>query len=216
MAPPTSRAALWTIGKISTSIQSFYLQPPPALLRLHRPLLDSLFPPPPSRTFPSTRLVSERIPPNTPTVYRFESPTQRGYTTDGLYGEWCWDKVPPDTSVRAVHKQKKKNKHNKNTAWVVFFREKVWCILFLPRLRRPGSMPASAVGPRASHETSPMHNLPQPMSPDANNQNPLHGSDPGDDRWFVVYRGITPGVYRSYLESQLNTTGIPNSSYQAV
>ncbi|KAK7007689.1 hypothetical protein R3P38DRAFT_2792515 [Favolaschia claudopus] len=46
--------------------------------------------------------------------------------------------------------------------------------------------------------------------------NPLHGSDPGDDRWFVVYRGILPGVYRSHLECQLNTLCVSGAVHESV
>ncbi|KAJ7472808.1 hypothetical protein FB451DRAFT_1399006 [Mycena latifolia] len=46
--------------------------------------------------------------------------------------------------------------------------------------------------------------------------NPLNGSKDLDDRWHVVYRGITPGVYRSHLESQLNTLGVPGALHKAI
>ncbi|KAJ7138904.1 hypothetical protein C8R46DRAFT_1234143 [Mycena filopes] len=37
-----------------------------------------------------------------------------------------------------------------------------------------------------------------------------------DDRWYVVYRGICPGVYRSHLECQLNTLGVPAALHEGV
>jgi hypothetical protein len=45
--------------------------------------------------------------------------------------------------------------------------------------------------------------LPQPMSlaPSAAN-NPLNGTEDLDDTWFIVYRGISPGVYRSQLSRE--------------
>ncbi|KAJ7830020.1 hypothetical protein B0H14DRAFT_3465213 [Mycena olivaceomarginata] len=45
--------------------------------------------------------------------------------------------------------------------------------------------------------------------------NPLHGTEDLDNTWFIVYRGIKPGVYHSLLEALLNTTGVSNSLYQA-
>ncbi|KAJ7062986.1 hypothetical protein B0H15DRAFT_807851 [Mycena belliarum] len=39
--------------------------------------------------------------------------------------------------------------------------------------------------------------------------NPLN-SDP-NSRWYVVCRGVRPGVYHSYLECSLNTSGVPGN-----
>jgi hypothetical protein len=41
--------------------------------------------------------------------------------------------------------------------------------------------------------------LPRPIESAglANEHNPLHGMETLDDRWFIVYRGIAPGMYRS-------------------
>ncbi|KAJ7477057.1 hypothetical protein B0H11DRAFT_2235011 [Mycena galericulata] len=45
--------------------------------------------------------------------------------------------------------------------------------------------------------------------------NPLHSdqSMPGKGIWYIVYSGITPGVYQSSLECSLNTVGLPNAVY---
>ncbi|KAJ7829905.1 hypothetical protein B0H13DRAFT_2372254 [Mycena leptocephala] len=46
--------------------------------------------------------------------------------------------------------------------------------------------------------------------------NPLHGGGVrGNGRWYVVYRGITPGVYQSSLECNLNTRGLSRSCYDS-
>ncbi|KAJ7169366.1 hypothetical protein C8R43DRAFT_1121239 [Mycena crocata] len=58
--------------------------------------------------------------------------------------------------------------------------------------------------------THPIQALPQPQNPEDNDEeNPLNGDEPfdGNSLWYIVYRGITPGVYRSHLECQLNTLG---------
>ncbi|KAF8997035.1 hypothetical protein BDZ89DRAFT_1052182 [Hymenopellis radicata] len=33
--------------------------------------------------------------------------------------------------------------------------------------------------------------------------------------WYCVYRGLSPGIYRSYLKCALNTLGIPHGSFEA-
>ncbi|KAJ7477126.1 hypothetical protein B0H11DRAFT_2234603 [Mycena galericulata] len=57
--------------------------------------------------------------------------------------------------------------------------------------------------------------LPLP-APVIDSSNPLNGDETLDDTWYIVYRGITPGVYRSHLESQLNTLGIPGAIHESV
>ncbi|KAJ7116753.1 hypothetical protein C8R46DRAFT_1239366 [Mycena filopes] len=54
--------------------------------------------------------------------------------------------------------------------------------------------------------------LPEPTT--TGNPNPLHGADFAPN-WHVVYAGITPGVYGSYLECALNTIGLSCASYQS-
>ncbi|KAJ7205083.1 hypothetical protein C8J57DRAFT_1259100 [Mycena rebaudengoi] len=56
--------------------------------------------------------------------------------------------------------------------------------------------------------------LPTPMLT-SDLPNPLHGSHI-NNKWFVVYRGITPGVYQSLLEALLNTVGVPTSLYEGI
>ncbi|KAJ7058423.1 hypothetical protein C8F01DRAFT_1303981 [Mycena amicta] len=36
-----------------------------------------------------------------------------------------------------------------------------------------------------------------------------------DGKWYFVYKGITPGIYRSYLESQLNVLGLSAASHDS-
>ncbi|KAJ7901030.1 hypothetical protein B0H14DRAFT_3422939 [Mycena olivaceomarginata] len=57
--------------------------------------------------------------------------------------------------------------------------------------------------------------LPLPIT-DTDTVNSLNSSEADDDTWYVVYRGIAPGVYRSHLECQLNTLGVSNSTHERV
>ncbi|KAJ7805454.1 hypothetical protein B0H14DRAFT_3771589 [Mycena olivaceomarginata] len=59
---------------------------------------------------------------------------------------------------------------------------------------------------------APIASLPEPISPIIASNALSVTSETDDDRWYVVYRGIRPGVYRS----QLNTLGVKNSVFQAV
>ncbi|KAJ7601974.1 hypothetical protein DFH06DRAFT_1351784 [Mycena polygramma] len=50
-------------------------------------------------------------------------------------------------------------------------------------------------------------------APDPDPSNPLH--DDSDGRWYVVYKGINPGVYSSSLECSLNTRGLSCATYDS-
>ncbi|KAJ6493509.1 hypothetical protein C8R47DRAFT_1213797 [Mycena vitilis] len=50
-------------------------------------------------------------------------------------------------------------------------------------------------------------------APDPDPSNPLH--DVSDGRWYVVYKGINPGVYSSSLECSLNTRGLSCATYDS-
>ncbi|KAJ7143230.1 hypothetical protein C8R46DRAFT_1233005 [Mycena filopes] len=45
---------------------------------------------------------------------------------------------------------------------------------------------------------------------------PMHGDDALDDVWYIVYRGVRPGVYHSLLEALLNTVGVSNALHESV
>ncbi|KAJ6499620.1 hypothetical protein C8R47DRAFT_1211929 [Mycena vitilis] len=61
----------------------------------------------------------------------------------------------------------------------------------------------------------PLPDLPIPQRFDAETHNPLHGATPSNPLWHVVYAGITPGIYASYLECALNTVGLSGASYES-
>ncbi|KAJ7670621.1 hypothetical protein DFH06DRAFT_1124936 [Mycena polygramma] len=57
-----------------------------------------------------------------------------------------------------------------------------------------------------------------PTSADLEQRNPLHGYAEGDNdkqKWYVVYAGIDPGVYQSYIECALNTVGLSNAAFDS-
>ncbi|KAJ7721102.1 hypothetical protein B0H16DRAFT_1896591 [Mycena metata] len=57
--------------------------------------------------------------------------------------------------------------------------------------------------------------LPQPINIQQT-LNALNNNTEFDDKWYIVYRGITPGVYRSHLESQLNTVGVRSALHESM
>ncbi|KAJ7731414.1 hypothetical protein B0H16DRAFT_1733353 [Mycena metata] len=65
---------------------------------------------------------------------------------------------------------------------------------------------ALALAPDGSM-TAPLVPPPSPANPQQGS-NPLHAGRVADSFWYVVYHGITPGVYASSLECSLNTQGL--------
>ncbi|KAJ7496071.1 hypothetical protein B0H11DRAFT_2227076 [Mycena galericulata] len=66
--------------------------------------------------------------------------------------------------------------------------------------------------------TIPISSLPVPVSPSppVSSHNPLHGeAGCTDHQWYIVYAGITPGIYRSYLECALNTLSLPGAVHDS-
>ncbi|KAJ6561831.1 hypothetical protein B0H19DRAFT_1259475 [Mycena capillaripes] len=57
--------------------------------------------------------------------------------------------------------------------------------------------------------------LPQPIHVE-DAVNPLNDDEHFDGKWYIVYRGVTPGLYRSHLESQLNTLGVWGAIHESV
>ncbi|KAJ6452137.1 hypothetical protein C8R47DRAFT_1169392 [Mycena vitilis] len=170
------------------------------------------------------------------TRYYFESPTKRGYTDEWSVAGAATQGVE-NAHVHRVQKAQKKRKNIK--AYVVFVGR-------VPGVHPSWRETANATngvsgaihrGYRSDQEAedafayaeargwtrvSPgpvaaIHTLPTPLqATDSDAPNPLNGCEELDNTWFVVFRGITPGVYRSLLEALLNTVGIPNATYQTV
>ncbi|KAJ7015937.1 hypothetical protein C8F04DRAFT_1283752 [Mycena alexandri] len=68
--------------------------------------------------------------------------------------------------------------------------------------------------PSPANPSPPIPALPEPLQ-SLHISNPLHGSAASKPRWHVVYAGIRPGVYASYLECALNILGLRSSAYQS-
>ncbi|KAJ7325482.1 hypothetical protein DFH08DRAFT_886700 [Mycena albidolilacea] len=212
------------------------LTPPP---RTPSPRARSLARESSSRTFPTIRPRTYRTALTTPpTIYSYGNSAQAGYTLDWAVAGVATQGVP-HSHVRAVQKSSPKKPRSKRHAYVVF--AGLQCGVFRtweqtkPLVDRvPNSIfrgystvsEAEAAFAYAQMRQwtrvsyAPLASipaLPQPVgSAFADEENPLHGTEALDNRWFIVYRGIMPGVYRSHLECQLNTLGIPAALHEAV
>ncbi|KAJ7481408.1 hypothetical protein B0H11DRAFT_1915560 [Mycena galericulata] len=124
-----------------------------------------------------------------PTLYHFESPTRRGYTHDWAETKPLVNSVPNNIfrGYYTVAEAQAAFQYALQRSWV-----------------RSVDTPVTAI---------PALPLPAPV---IDSSNPLNGDETLDDTWYIVYRGITPGVYRSHLESQLNTLGIPGAIHESV
>ncbi|KAJ7041284.1 hypothetical protein C8F04DRAFT_1253347 [Mycena alexandri] len=169
-------------------------------------------------------------------VYYFESPSGRGYTSS-------WAVAGAETQgirgghVHTVSKGAKK-KHVKKAAYTVFFGRvpgvfQTWEDVQLSvngvsnaifrGYSTIGAAHAAYAYARARSWTRVCGSVPlavptpltsPPVATEVEPPNPLHGAL--DDTWYVVYRGVSPGVYHSVLEALLNTVGLRNSLYEGV
>ncbi|KAJ7028875.1 hypothetical protein C8F04DRAFT_1265439 [Mycena alexandri] len=167
--------------------------------------------------------------------YYYDSPTRSGHTTEWSVAGTATQGVP-GAHVRGVSPRKKKTK---KAAYVVFCGRRcgvfeTWsqtkplvdgvrnCIFRgYTTLEAAESAFAYAVvrsWTRTSDSALSTTLLPQPIDaqPRNNIHNPLNHSEALDDRWYVVYRGIFPGVYRSHLECQLNVLGVRRALHESV
>ncbi|KAJ7097100.1 hypothetical protein B0H15DRAFT_945771 [Mycena belliarum] len=181
---------------------------------------------------PAPALIAGRTPPaplpGSPsprvTLYQFESPTRRGITPH-------WSLAATSTQgisysgVRVVQAgSPRKTTRAKKAAYTVF------CGRETGVFRTWAEASAQVTGAscsiyrgyctvdeaRDAFAYAVAHHWP---SMDLSSFNPLNGSEPFDndnDKWYVVYKGITPGVYRSHLECQLNTVGISKALHESV
>ncbi|KAJ7105139.1 hypothetical protein C8R43DRAFT_1140929 [Mycena crocata] len=170
-------------------------------------------------------------------LYRFESSTQAGYTRQWSRAGTATQGVP-GSHVYVVQPATGGNKRGgKKVAFVVFcgtdtgvfhsWREtqplvnRVSNCIFrgYTTLAQAEAAFAYAVARSwvrvAGASTSGISQLPRPIGPE-DEHNPLNGSETCDDQWYVVYRGIRPGVYRSHLECQLNTLGVQGALHEGV
>ncbi|KAJ7020552.1 hypothetical protein C8F04DRAFT_1274946 [Mycena alexandri] len=197
-----------------------------ATLSLSTPPLS---PEPRTQTPPPREITSSR------SVYYFEFPTRRGYTSSWAEAGTATQGIP-GAHVRAVIKPSKKRV--KKGAYVVFFGRAPGVYLTWEETERLVLGVKNAIfrgyrtvadahaayeyalarsWTRVSHLTpTPLATVPPPTIAASEALNPLHGSKVLDDTWYVVYRGILPGVYRSSLEAALNTVGVANALHESV
>ncbi|KAJ7017741.1 hypothetical protein C8F04DRAFT_1278923 [Mycena alexandri] len=174
-----------------------------------------------------------------PRLYAYSSPTQSGVTAAWSQAAAATQGVPGG-KVHLISKPAKKPRR-KNAAYVVFFGRApgVYNDWSQAEAQVKGARPAIHQGysTRAAAvaafnyaldqgwtrvcgsgsfplpftvQPAPLDSLPIPTSLMAA-PSPLHGD--GDGTWFVVFCGITPGVYESFLELSLNTTGLSCATY---
>ncbi|KAJ7661910.1 hypothetical protein DFH06DRAFT_1129089 [Mycena polygramma] len=194
-----------------------------------------LLPPIERHTFPSMR--SRTFTSDLRTVYHFESPTRRGFTTEWSVAGSATQGVA-GAHVRAVQKRRRKKKKNPPpAAYAVFCGLKtgvcltweeaaplvigVSCSIYRSYSTVEGAHTAYSyawVRRWVRRSTDPIVSgiprLPAP-TPGPGQDNPLRDDD-DEGKWYIVYRGITPGVYASHLESQLNTVGVRGSLHERI
>ncbi|KAJ7798997.1 hypothetical protein B0H13DRAFT_1933427 [Mycena leptocephala] len=154
-----------------------------------------------AHTFPS---IWPRMYTCRPAVYRFVSPSQQGYTSK-------WSLAGGTTQgVRGGHVHTVGSPRQKpRTKKVVYTTVEAAEAAFAYALARSWTRVSD------SSVVTAIPALPQPL-PENSGTNPLHGTEALDNRWYNVYRGICPGVYRSHLECQLNTVGVRSALHESV
>ncbi|KAJ7454347.1 hypothetical protein B0H11DRAFT_2245003 [Mycena galericulata] len=194
-------------------------------------------PPPPhaSNSFGHSDNLAQLFP-DSPTVYQFESPTRSGITDDWATAGTATQGVPGGR-VRALASPKKNKKHTGHKAGYAVFCGvrcgvfRTWAetgplVLGVPncifrgyatiREAEAAFSYAQARGWTRVANTAVVATISQLPVAGGDPHNPLNGSEELDGRWYVVYRGISPGVYRSHLESQLNTMGVRGALYESI
>ncbi|KAJ7035428.1 hypothetical protein C8F04DRAFT_1258980 [Mycena alexandri] len=82
--------------------------------------------------------------------------------------------------------------------------ERSWVAVRGSRPPSPSELPQTAIP-----------TLPLPQDLTVSIHNPLHGASPSTPKWYIVYTGISPGIYASYLECALNTLGLSSARYDS-
>ncbi|KAJ7642646.1 hypothetical protein DFH06DRAFT_1137194 [Mycena polygramma] len=214
----------------------------PQATRSVRPPRESLLhvPPPYATLNPDAAPLAPPSSPPRPsgTQYLFETPTRIGLTTEWSVAGGLTQGVP-GTTVRASPSSPKKKKRRPRANVYVVFVGKVPGLSYdwsearksvdgvsnsiYRGYRNPEIAEAAYIyaversWTRISDSTAraPIPSLPHPEDEEAR-YNPLHVTEALDDKWYIVYRGICPGVYRSLLESQLNTLGVRGAVHESV
>ncbi|KAJ7784198.1 hypothetical protein B0H16DRAFT_1446456 [Mycena metata] len=172
------------------------------------------------------------------TIYQFESPSGSGYTSDWSSAGFATQAVP-NGRVRAVQQGRSKKKNGgKKAAYTVFcglrcgvfntWAETRPLVTAIPNSIFKGYTTRSEAQAAFDYATargwtrvanhsvaSGIPQLPRPINME-DTINALNNDTDFDGKWYIVYRGITPGVYRSHLESQLNTVGVPGALHESI
>ncbi|KAJ7025070.1 hypothetical protein C8F04DRAFT_1269682 [Mycena alexandri] len=172
-------------------------------------------------------------------LYFFESPTRSGYTSSWAVAGTATQGIPGG-HVHAVTKAPKK-KRTKKAAYTVFFGRVPGVFMTWAETKQLVDGVPNAIfrgyrtvaeahaayayaharswmrvcGSALSSTPTPIPILPAP-STNSGPLNPLHGTEALNNTWYIVYRGVLPGVYHSNLEASLNTVGIGNALYESV
>ncbi|KAJ7140436.1 hypothetical protein C8R46DRAFT_1233883 [Mycena filopes] len=175
------------------------------------------------------------------TIYQVDSPTGRAFTSNWAAAGHATQGVA-NTSVRAVQRgaPKKKKKAGKQPAagYAIFCGLRCGVFETWAETRPlvngvkncifrgyPTMQEAHAAFAYATNQgwvrradapvLSGIPRLPEPIALH-DTINALNNHENFDGLWYVVYRGIIPGVYRSHLESQLNTVGVRGALHESV
>ncbi|KAJ7024936.1 hypothetical protein C8F04DRAFT_1269815 [Mycena alexandri] len=198
-------------------------------------------PPPVAPAAPSQRHTFPSVAPHRhPVLYEYHSPTRGGFTAEWSSAGFATQGVPNARvqAVRQPNAKKKKVSKSKKAAYVVFCG--LQCGVFetwnethalvngvansifrgYPTLAEAQAAFAYATirgWTRVAGRpvVSGIAQLPQPINIQ-NTRNALNSDAEFNGTWYVVYRGITPGVYRSHLESQLNTVGVRGALHESI
>ncbi|KAJ7836463.1 hypothetical protein B0H14DRAFT_2589680 [Mycena olivaceomarginata] len=189
-----------------------------------RPLLT-----PPATSFSTARRHqdSRALLPATPTriTYHYRTPTSQGDTTEWSTAGAAHSRRPWCARTGIPLPSQKENQNPRCGRLKPKLSSAGCPIAFSVATRRsplhtpPSTTPTDDCGLArfndASRQPIAAAALPLPIT-DTDTVNSLNSSEADDDTWYVVYRGIAPGVYRSHLECQLNTLGVSNSSTSAL
>ncbi|CAK5276785.1 unnamed protein product [Mycena citricolor] len=175
-----------------------------------------------------------------PTLYRIETRDATGNAIVGHTSEWsvAGSLVQDKPGSRAVSlSPRKTGRRPRPKAYVVFVGRRsgvfdLWseckaqvsdyaCCLYRGYSSKDRAEAAFVYAQQRGWTSAPGHFRYVPPIPvtddDYEVYNPLSGREEDNDkRWYVVYRGLRPGVYRSSLESQLNVTGVSGQLFESV
>ncbi|KAJ7917017.1 hypothetical protein B0H13DRAFT_1870704 [Mycena leptocephala] len=163
-------------------------------------------------------------------LYQYSTPTLSGHTPHWAVAAAMTQGVPGGIPRLLTPKKKKKKKvrgeplvmgiscnifqsypsFEAAIAAFEYARQRSWTRAYRSS---PTSPPAyTSVNASSTSANPPVFHLPMPADSMAA-ANPLQAEE--SDLWYIVYSGIMPGVYRSFLECSLNTLGISGATHES-